>query len=191
MSSSPLLRTHEPPHEPTGELDKSTSILRDKLVRFFSTRAFHYSVLLLVALDVGCMFADIVISLETCDRKTPKADTALEALKHVSLVFSTLFMLELLASVWAFRTAYFKSKFHMFDAAIIVVSFIFEISLQGVEEEVASLIVILRLLRVVKIVDEISVGAEAQMSDLEQRLELLEKENSGLREELRRRRPAT
>ncbi|OAG07440.1 uncharacterized protein CC84DRAFT_1163597 [Paraphaeosphaeria sporulosa] len=85
---------------------------------------------------------------------------------------------------------YFKSKFHVFDAAIIVVSFVFEISLQGVEEEVASLIVILRLLRVVKIVDEISVGAEAQMSDLEQRLELLEKENCNLREELRRRRPA-
>lgn len=84
---------------------------------------------------------------------------------------------------------YFKSKFHIFDATIIVVSFIFEVSLQGVEEEVASLIVVLRLLRVVKIVDEISVGAEQQMSDLEQRLEALEKENRELNEELRRRRP--
>ncbi|KAF2441458.1 hypothetical protein P171DRAFT_434147 [Karstenula rhodostoma CBS 690.94] len=134
------------------------------------------------------VLVDIVINLETCDRKTPKADTALEALKHVSLVFSALFMLELLASIWAFGIAYFKSKFHMFDATVIVASFIFEISLQGVEEEVASLIVILRLLRVVKIVDEISVGAEAQMSDLEQRLGSLEEENKYLREELRRRR---
>ncbi|KAF2441457.1 hypothetical protein P171DRAFT_72446 [Karstenula rhodostoma CBS 690.94] len=57
MSSSPLLRAHEPPHEPIGESDKRMSSLRDKLVYFFSTRTFHYSVLLLVALDVGCMFA--------------------------------------------------------------------------------------------------------------------------------------
>ena len=74
----------------------------------------------------------------------------------------------------------------MFDATIIVVSFIFEVSLQGVGEEVASLIVALRLLRVVKIVDEISVGAEQQMSDLERRLELVQQENRELREALSR-----
>lgn len=81
---------------------------------------------------------------------------------------------------------YFKSNFHIFDATIIVVSFVFEVSLQGIEEEVASLIIILRLLRVVKIVDEISVGAEQQMSDLEQKLDIAEKENMELREELDR-----
>lgn len=57
MSSWPLLCAQEPPHEPIGESDKQTSSLRDKLVQFFSTRAFHYSVLLLVTLDSGCMFA--------------------------------------------------------------------------------------------------------------------------------------
>lgn len=59
-------------------------------------------------------------------------------------------------------------------------------SLQGVEEEVASLIIILRLLRVVKIVDEISVGAEQQMSDLEQKLEMALEENRDLRQALDR-----
>ena len=48
---------------------------------------------------------DIVINLETCDHKTPQADRALGALKHISLVFSALFMLELLASIWAFRAS--------------------------------------------------------------------------------------
>jgi hypothetical protein len=45
---------------------------------------------------------DIIINLEKCGHKTPKADIALEALKYISLVFSSLFMLELLASIWAF-----------------------------------------------------------------------------------------
>ncbi|KAJ4294534.1 hypothetical protein N0V90_008225 [Kalmusia sp. IMI 367209] len=93
-------------------------------------------------------------------------------------------MLELLASIWAFREVYFKSKFHIFDATIIVVSFICEIGLQGVEEKVASFIIILRLLRVIKIVDEMSVGAEQQMTDLERRLSKRKKENRQLNEEL-------
>lgn len=74
----------------------------------------------------------------------------------------------------------------MFDATIIVVSFIFEMTLQGVEEEVASLIIILRLLRVVKIVDEISVGAEEQMKELEDRLNESERDVRSLREEVAR-----
>jgi len=48
---------------------------------------------------------DIIINLITCDRKTPQADKALEALKYACLAFSTVFMLELIASVWAFGTA--------------------------------------------------------------------------------------
>jgi hypothetical protein len=46
-----------------------------------------------------------VINRKRCHRKTPQADTALDALQHVSLVFTALFMLKLLMPVWAFRTA--------------------------------------------------------------------------------------
>ncbi|KAF2692184.1 hypothetical protein K458DRAFT_286130 [Lentithecium fluviatile CBS 122367] len=160
--------------------------VRQQVYRFLTSKTFHYTVLLVVTLDVGCMFADIVINLETCGHKNPKADTALEALKYISLVFSSLFMLELLASIWAFGRSYFTSKFHIFDASIIIISFMFEITLQGIEEEVASLIIILRLLRVIKIVDEISVGAEEQMKDLEDRLNESERDVRALREEVGR-----
>lgn len=82
--------------------------------------------------------------------------------------------------------SYFTSRFHVFDATIIIVSFIFEVSLQGVEEEVASLIIILRLLRVVKIIDEISVGAAEEMKELEDKLEESTNELRELREEVAR-----
>lgn len=99
--------------------------------------------------------------------------------KIVSLLFSN----KLLVVITRYRS-YFKSKFHVFDATIIVVSFIFEVSLQGVEEELASLIVILRLMRVVKIIDEISVGAQEEMKGLEEKLMQSEKEVQELREEV-------
>ena len=58
--------------------------------------------------------------------------------------------------------------------------------LHGVLEEVASLVVILRLWRFFKIVEEFSVGAEEQMDGLELRIEQLESENGDLKRELRR-----
>jgi voltage-gated hydrogen channel 1 len=47
---------------------------------------------------------DFLINLFACEKRfnAPVLDDILEALELVSLVFSCLFMLELLASVWAF-----------------------------------------------------------------------------------------
>ncbi|KAF2662278.1 hypothetical protein K491DRAFT_686761 [Lophiostoma macrostomum CBS 122681] len=187
MSSSPLL----PASERDESLPNSNSYfpipsIRRQLFRFLDSKTFHYSILALVSLDVSCLFADIVINLLTCGHRTKPYDDALRALEIISLVFSCLFVLELIATLWAFGTSYFKSKFHIFDAAIIITSFIVEVTLQGVTEEVASLIVILRLFRVVKIVDELGVAADEQMKEMESRIEDLEKENEGLRGEIRR-----
>ncbi|KAF2117661.1 hypothetical protein BDV96DRAFT_570641 [Lophiotrema nucula] len=186
MSSSPLLRPSRIESDDVVEANSYSDTTRKQLYRFFNSKTFHYSILVLVSLDVACLFADIIINLLTCQNHTPASSKALEALAYVSLAFSCIFVIELLASVWAFGREYFHSKFHIFDATIILASFIFELALQGVTEEVASLIVILRLLRVVKIVDELSVGAEEQMKDLEERLATSEKANEELMDEVKR-----
>lgn len=54
----------------------------------------------------------------------------------------------------------------------------------NVVEEIASLVVILRLWRFVKIVDEFSVEASEQTEDLRQRIEDLEKQNRDLRAQI-------
>ena len=56
--------------------------------------------------------------------------------------------------------------------------------LRGVIEEVGSAIVVLRLWRVFKIVEEFSAGAEEQMDTLTERIEYLESENNELRKRL-------
>ncbi|KAI9777515.1 MAG: hypothetical protein M1839_008809 [Geoglossum umbratile] len=154
--------------------------------RILASKIMHYSVLLMVTLDVSCIFGDIFIDLFTCGQKHPDRawGVAREALGNTSLVFSILFMLELLASVWAFGFPYFRSWFHCFDAAVISVGFVVDVLLHGVVEEVASLVVILRLWRIFKIVEEFSVGAEAQMDALTERVEQLEDENRELKKEL-------
>ena len=56
--------------------------------------------------------------------------------------------------------------------------------LKGILEEVGSVVVVLRLWRVFKIIEEFSAGAEEQMDQLNEHIEQLEKENSDLRRRL-------
>lgn len=93
--------------------DNST---RRQTRRILSSIYGHYAVLLLVSMDVGCIFADFLISLYICDHYCGDGESvgeglpkAQEALGIVSLVFSCLFMVELLASIWAFG---FKCVIH-------------------------------------------------------------------------------
>lgn len=82
------------------------------------------------------------------------------------------------------RHSFFRSKFHCFDATVIIASFIIDVLLRGILEEVASLVIILRLWRVFKIMEELSVGAQEQTEALRERIELLEQEKSQMEIEL-------
>jgi len=71
-----------------------------------------------------------------------------------------------------------------------VAGFVVDVLLHGVVEEAGSLIVIGRLWRVFKIIEEFSSGAEDQLDQLQERIEALEGENEQSRrenEDLRRR----
>ena len=92
-----------------SQLNSYFAPARKQTRRFLESKYGHYAVLLLVSLDVGCIFADFLISLYICDQNCGKGKEAnkslpeaQDALGIVSLIFSCLFMLELCASVWAF-----------------------------------------------------------------------------------------
>ncbi|KAL8797385.1 MAG: hypothetical protein Q9195_000540 [Heterodermia aff. obscurata] len=167
---------------------------RAQVQRFLTSKTGHYAVLLLVALDVSSIFADFLISLFICEQSCKTGQKASKGLIDaqdilgiVSLVFSCLFMAELLASLWAFGIRYFKSWFHCFDATVIIAGFVIDVCLKGVLEEAGSIIVVLRLWRVFKIIEEFSAGAEDQISELTERIEQLEKEKDQMSLQLKNR----
>ncbi|THW64283.1 hypothetical protein D6D20_02992 [Aureobasidium pullulans] len=180
-SRRPLLRESSP-----ERTDSTFSTARRCTRRYLNSKFGHYAILLLVCLDCSCIFGEFVIQILTCEGRVSesKGDVAQEAIGIVGLVFSCLFMLELMASIWAFGFQYFRSKFHCFDAAVIVASFVIDVLLRGILEEVASLVIILRLWRVIKIMEELSVGAQEQTEALRERIELLEHEKSQMEIEL-------
>jgi voltage-gated hydrogen channel 1 len=73
--------------------------------------------------------------------------------------------------------SYFASPFHTFDALVILTAFIVDLVLHaGPLEEAGSLVVVLRLWRVFKIIEEFSSGAEDQLAELQERIDELVKE---------------
>ncbi|KAK7931623.1 hypothetical protein PG985_002335 [Apiospora marii] len=160
--------------------------------RFLASKAKHWVILALVALDVAGILSDIFIALVTCELKIedrPWVQPTRAALTTFSLVMSCLFLLELLLCLWAEGIRYLSNWFHCFDAFVIVGSFVIDLLEHGVAEEIASLIVILRLWRFVKIANELSVEASEQIEVIQRRVEELEKENAELRRRLGQGRP--
>ncbi|KIW67817.1 hypothetical protein PV04_07043 [Phialophora macrospora] len=164
--------------------------LRHNLQRFLSSKWGHYFVIVLVAADISCIFADFLVSLHICEHGGDQGfdlhtwSQVNDVLGYMSLVFSCLFMAELLGSVFAFGFHYFATPFHTFDALVIITAFVIDLVLRaGPLEEAGSLVVVLRLWRVFKIIEEFSSGAEDELAELQERIEVLEKQKDDARKE--------
>ncbi|KAK2760864.1 hypothetical protein FQN54_002104 [Arachnomyces sp. PD_36] len=162
--------------------------IRNGLQRSLTSKTGHYAVILLVALDVSCSFADFLLTMYICEHageveKVRKLGVGREVLGILSTMFSCLFMLELGVSVWGFGLGYFKSRFHCFDAAVIIAGFVIDITLHGVTKEVGVLVIVLRLWRVFEIIEELSAASEDQIGGLWEEIENLESERDELKEE--------
>jgi hypothetical protein len=104
---------------------------------------------------------DLAFTLLTPDCETPGADAPdwLEVLSLVSTVITTFFLVEIPLTVWSLgfefydpRGRYPHATLHIFDSIIIVTTFVLEVVLKGKERELAGLLIILRLWRLLKLV---------------------------------------
>ncbi|KAK9427603.1 hypothetical protein V1505DRAFT_379635 [Lipomyces doorenjongii] len=157
---------------------------RSSARRFLSSKWGHYIILVLVAVDVACIFADFLIQLHNCEVKhsTKGWDIAQDILSLVSLVFSCLFLVELAVSLLSFGSSYLSSKFHIFDSLVIVAGFVIDVTTHGTEEELGSLVIVLRLWRVIQIIEELSAASEDALDRYWEEIEKLKRENRRLRQ---------
>ncbi|KAK0707574.1 hypothetical protein B0H67DRAFT_647747 [Lasiosphaeris hirsuta] len=152
-----------------------------------SSNGKHYVVMALVALDVMAILTDIFIALAACDFDLEGEEwvpQVRQGLHIFSLVFSAVFLAELLFTVWAFGQQFFQDWFHCFDAIIIVASFIIDVVTRGIVEQIGSIVIVLRLWRFVKIVEELSLGASERIEETESKVDDLERENADLKTQI-------
>ncbi|KAJ6104395.1 hypothetical protein N7523_010715 [Penicillium sp. IBT 18751x] len=173
---------------------------------FLTSRWGHYLVLLLITIDVCCGFSEFLIQLHVCELKqnghrverewgiTEQAlgvtglgesllaayDLALTCGTVISTFPETLHTGNTL-TVW---DSYFSNWFHIFDSLVILVAFVIEVALHGMEEELGSLVIVLRLWRVFQIIEELRSASEDTLEEYEDELKNLRQENAGLRQRL-------
>lgn len=86
-------------------LRRQFSESRTSLQELLSSRGKHYAVLALVSLDVAALMANIFLELVACDMKRedePWVKNTRHGLTIAGLVFSSVFMVELILCVAAF-----------------------------------------------------------------------------------------
>ncbi|EPE08262.1 hydrogen voltage-gated channel 1 [Ophiostoma piceae UAMH 11346] len=187
-SSVPLLHNPSGASPPAGGYTARGTHWSSHSQRYLESKQKHYLLLGLVGLDAVAILTEILVFLVTCETGTqgePWAETVLETTKLSGLVISSLFLAELLPSIWAVGWDFFGTWCHCFYAFVILASFAVDVLAHGVLDDIASLVVILRLWRMAKIVEEVSVGAEEQVEELEARVEKLEHEKVVLGQQLR------
>jgi len=187
--SRPLLwsfsgfRENRRPTPLSRQLSQSRTSLQDML----ASRRKHYVILALVSLDVATLMANIFVELVACDMKRndePWVKSTRQGLTLAGLVFSCVFLAELILCVTAFGWRYFHDWFHVLDGLVIVASFTVDVLSHGIVEEIASLVIVFRLFRFVKLVEEMSMGAMERTEGLEELLATLKRENGELKRQL-------
>lgn len=109
------------------------------------------------------MLADLGYTLLTntsCPGSGPEDELPLwlETLSHISLGITTFFLIEIPLQLWAFGPIFYNpfrvlhGGLHLFDAVVILTTFVLEVVLKGRERELAGLLILLRLWRLVKLV---------------------------------------
>ncbi|KAI1816247.1 hypothetical protein GGS20DRAFT_583626 [Poronia punctata] len=180
MSDNTPLLASPPDAERNDEGGSSSRLRHARLLtrRFFTSRTKHWMILTLVIFDIAGILTDIFIGLITCELgrdHEPWVTPSRNALTTFSLVMSCIFMVELALSVFADGLGFFSEWFHCMDAFVIAVGFTVDLLEHGVVGEIASLVVVLRLWRFVKIVEEFSVEQSEQTEELRHRIRELEK----------------
>jgi hypothetical protein len=157
-----------------------------RIARLLASKPGHYCVLALVSLDIAGIFAALIVRLLACEGRIPPKPgiRAEHALDIVGLCFSCLFVVEVGARVWAFGWAYLCSWFNCLDAVVIALGLAVGALLEGELREIASLVVVLRFLRLFKVIEGVGVGAEERKEGLPEQIAFLFRENESLREEL-------
>ncbi|KLO12638.1 hypothetical protein SCHPADRAFT_409970 [Schizopora paradoxa] len=179
-------------HDVREENDKLTR--REWVGEKLESKHFHKAIIFLIAVDATCVLADLVYTflVDPCAGGGGEEDQPawLEVLAHISLAITTFFLIEIPLATYAFGFSYYRplgavphASLHLFDAVVILTTFVLEVVLRGREQELVGLLVLLRLWRLVKLVGGIAVGAgeideelSKQLAETKQELE----EKSGL-----------
>lgn len=168
-----------PRHKPTN--------WRGRLQAIMTSQQFQITVVVLVILDCIFVIGELILDFEALSEaqtatepatgesstmhtsetgsshdKESKELTAALVLHYMSLSIVTLFLIEISLKIVAFGLEFFKSKLEVFDAFVVVISFVLDLLSLLLEEKFAGLqlLILLRLWRIVRVINGVILSVE-------------------------------
>ncbi|XP_069611244.1 voltage-gated hydrogen channel 1 [Ranitomeya imitator] len=155
----------------------SSYTFRDALKWLFGCHKFHILIVCLVILDALFVLIEVLLDLELLEEKVNKVVP--EIFHYLSVSVLSFFLLEIAGKLYAFRLEFFHHKFEVFDAVIVIISFIIDVVYLTREDffSAVGLLILLRLWRVARIVNgvilSVKSGAEEKINKLKEKQETL------------------
>ena len=128
---------------------------REKVEYVFNTSKFQIVIVCLVILDCLFVIAELLIDMNIVRLPNHESNIAPKVFHYCSLSVLSLFLIEIIVRIYALRLKFFKHKLEMFDAIIVIVSFVLDIVYRNNDgpESGVGLLVVLRLWRVTRILN--------------------------------------
>ncbi|XP_077318131.1 voltage-gated hydrogen channel 1 [Lithobates pipiens] len=143
----------------------SSYTFRDALKWLFGCHKFHIVIVCLVILDALFVLIEVLLDLELL---VDKVDHIIPEIFHyLSISVLSFFLLEIVGKLFAFRLEFFHHKFEVFDAVIVIISFIIDV-VYITREDVFSavgLLILLRLWRVARIVNGVIMSVKSRAEE--------------------------
>ncbi|GAA5868696.1 hypothetical protein JCM8547_003786 [Rhodosporidiobolus lusitaniae] len=139
---------------------------RRRLVQDLDAAETHWSILGLAGLDFFFTISELSYAFlrdSSCEcTNSCKEPPLLEMIGLLSTFITTAFVVEIPLDLVAFGPAHYLTAkhhwLHLFDAIVVIVAFVLEVVLQGPMSTVASLVIILRLWRIMKLLSSLEVS---------------------------------
>lgn len=154
-------RSSESMNRDRSKFRKKIKEIREKLAKKFECRQAHWIILGLVAADFIAVFSVIIVSFLWPEFEE-KEHILFEVLEYIAFTINCIFVLEVILKLFIFGIHYFIKDqhwpLHLFDAAIIITTFLLDIFLRGKQREVAGLLILFRFWRLIKALSTVAVG---------------------------------
>lgn len=144
--------------------------MNERLKHMFHTNKFQILIVCLVVIDCLLVITELLIDLKVFPHSASES-MAPHILHYASISILGLFLIETLVRLVVFRLEFFKHKLEVFDAIVVIVSFVLDIIFRNQEgpESGIGLLIVLRLWRVTRILNGIVLSVKLQAEKRVQR----------------------
>ncbi|KAI7840282.1 hypothetical protein COHA_006064 [Chlorella ohadii] len=157
-----MLSLSRPKHFPSW-WGPNLAKLQSRCAEVLESSATHYTIIALTLLDLGIVVTELILSsIFPAAEAVPHAvHTTEEVLSWCSIAILCVFTAELVAKLAVFGHRYFTSSWwHMADAVVVITSLTLELTLRGIAQEVASLLIFFRLWRILRVMHGVAEAME-------------------------------